>query len=56
LDSLSSARAQANADAIDAAIYDLRAVNQSARVERDTRTPAEIIKSIAAQGNGGTRR
>lgn len=38
--------AQAKADAIDAAVYDLKAVNPRARLERDTRTPAEIIDSI----------
>ena len=42
--------AQAKADAIDAAVYDLKAVNPRARVERDTRTPAEIIDSIAGHG------
>jgi type I restriction enzyme M protein len=42
--------AQAKADAIDAAVYDLKAVNPRARVERDTRTPAEIIASIETHG------
>jgi len=42
--------AQTRADAIDAAVYDLKAVNPRARVVRDTRTPAEIIESIAAHG------
>ena len=42
--------AQGKADAIDAAVYDLKAVNPRARVERDTRTPAEIIESIASHG------
>jgi type I restriction enzyme M protein len=42
--------AQAVADAIDAAVYDIKAVNPRARVVRDTRTPAEIIKSIASHG------
>ena len=42
--------AQAKADAIDAACYDLKAVNPRARVERDTRTPAEIIVSISQHG------
>ncbi len=41
---------QAKADAIDAAVYDLKAVNPRARVERDTRTPDEIIESIAGHG------
>ena len=42
--------AQAKADAIDAAVYDLKAVNPCARVVRDTRTPVEIIESIANHG------
>jgi type I restriction enzyme M protein len=42
--------AQAEADAIDAAVYDLKAVNPRARVVRDTRSPAAIIESIAAHG------
>jgi type I restriction enzyme M protein len=42
--------AQAEADAIDAAVYDLKAVNPRARVVRDMRTPAEIIESIGAHG------
>ncbi len=42
--------AQAQADAIDAAVYDLKAVNPRARIVRDTRTPAEIIEAIAAHG------
>ncbi|MHB0984220.1 MAG: class I SAM-dependent DNA methyltransferase [Sulfuricella sp.] len=42
--------AQAKADAIDAAVYDLKAVNPYARVVRDTRTPEEIIESIANHG------
>lgn len=42
--------AQAKADAIDAATYDLKAVNPRARVERDTRSPAEIIESISQHG------
>jgi len=41
---------QAKADAIDAAVYDLKAVNPRARIERDTRTPKEIIESIASHG------
>lgn len=41
--------AQAKADAIDAAVYDLKAVNPRARTDRDTRTPAEIIETIAQQ-------
>lgn len=42
--------AQARADAIDAAVYDLKAVNPRARVERDTRTPGELVESIAGHG------
>ena len=42
--------AQAEADAIDAAVYDLKAVNPCARVDRDTRTPGEIITSITNHG------
>jgi type I restriction enzyme M protein len=42
--------AQAKADAIDAAVYDLKAVNPRARVERDTRTPEEIITAITEYG------
>jgi type I restriction enzyme M protein len=42
--------AQVKADAIDAAVYDLKAVNPRARVERDARMPMEIIESIAGHG------
>lgn len=42
--------AQAKADAIDAAVYDLKAVNPRARDDRDTRTPNEILVSIAMHG------
>jgi type I restriction enzyme M protein len=42
--------AQAKTDAIDAAVYDLKAVNPRARVERDTRTSAEIIQCILHHG------
>ncbi len=45
-----SREAQAKANAIDAAVYDLKAVNPNARVERDTRTAQEIVESIAAHG------
>lgn len=41
---------QSKADAIDAATFDLKAVNPYARVVRDTRAPAEIIESIVAHG------
>ncbi len=39
--------AQSQADAIDAASYDLKAVNPRSRIERDTRTPDEVVESIA---------
>lgn len=39
--------AQAKADAIDAAVYDLKAVNPRVRVEKDTRSVPEILDSIA---------
>lgn len=42
--------AQTKADAIDAATYDLKAVNPRARIERDTRTVTEIIESISQHG------
>jgi type I restriction enzyme M protein len=42
--------AQAAADAIDAATFDLKAVNPRARVESDTRTPIQILDAIAAHG------
>lgn len=42
--------AQAAADAIDAATFDLKAVNPKAKVERDTRGSAQIIESIADYG------
>lgn len=45
-----SREAQAKADAIDAAVYDLKAVNPRAVVETDTRTTKEIIESIEAHG------
>ncbi len=38
--------AQAKADAIDAATFDLKAVNPRARVIRDTRTPLQIVEAI----------
>ena len=38
------------ANDIDAAVYDLKAVNPNAIAKVDTRTPEEIIKSIEAQG------
>jgi type I restriction enzyme M protein len=42
--------AQAKADAIDAAVFDLKAVNPNAVVKVDTRTPDEVIESISEQG------
>ena len=42
--------AQAKADAIDAAVFDLKAVNPNAVVKIDTRTPEQVIESIDAQG------
>lgn len=41
--------AQAKADAIDAAVFDLKAVNPNAVVQIDTRTPEQIITSIEDQ-------
>ena len=46
----SKREAEARANAIDAAVYDLKAVNPRARNERDTRTPGEILDSIATHG------
>lgn len=43
--------AQAKADSIDAAVYDLKAVNPNDNTTADTRTPAEIIKNIEEQGS-----
>ena len=43
--------AQAKADAIDAATYDLKAVNPRIRDERDQRAPAEVLESIAKHGS-----
>src|SRR5262249_39803218 len=42
--------AQAKADAIDAAVFDLKAVNPNAIVKVDERTPHEVIQSIEEQG------
>jgi hypothetical protein len=39
--------AQAKADAIDAAVFDLKAVNPRARSDRDNRTPEEVLTAIA---------
>ncbi len=38
------------ANAIDAAVYDLKAVNPNAVIKVDTRNPAEIIENIESQG------
>ena len=38
--------AQAKVDAIDAAVFDLKAVNPNVVVKLDTRTPEEVIQSI----------
>ena len=43
--------AQGKADAIEATTFDLKAVNPRARVERDTRTPGEILDAIAVHGS-----
>lgn len=42
--------AKTKADDIDAAVYDLKAVNPNAVAKGDTRSPAEIIENIGAQG------
>lgn len=42
--------AHAKARAIEAAVFDLKAVNPNAVVKIDTRKPDEVIQSIAAQG------
>ena len=41
---------EAQAAAIDAAVFDLKAVNPNAVAISDERTPAEIISGIEAQG------
>lgn len=41
---------QAKVDAIDAAVFDLKAVNPNAVVKLDERTPEEVIRSIEEQG------
>jgi type I restriction enzyme M protein len=41
--------ARSKADAIDAAVFDLKAVNPNAVVKIDTRTSEEVIESIADQ-------
>jgi type I restriction enzyme M protein len=42
--------AQAKADAIDAAVYDLKAVNPRAVADTDTRSTEEVIESIESHG------
>ena len=42
---------EVKASNIDAAVFDLKAVNPTAVVNTDTRTPTEIIANIEAQGN-----
>ena len=42
---------EAQASVIDAAVFDLKAVNPNAVAAVDDRTPAEIIASIRAQGH-----
>lgn len=42
--------AQAKVDAIDATVFDLKAVNPNAVVKLDERTPEEVIRSIEEQG------
>ncbi len=46
----SARKAQTKADAIDAAVYDLKAVNPNAVIKVDTRTPFEILSNIEEQG------
>jgi type I restriction enzyme M protein len=41
---------QGKAETIEAAVYDLKAVNPNAVVKIDTRTPEEVIESIETQG------
>jgi type I restriction enzyme M protein len=41
---------ESQAAAIDAAVFDLKAVNPNAVATVDERTPTQIIESIAAQG------
>lgn len=42
--------AKAKADALDAAVFDLKAVNPNAVIKIDARTPEEVIQSIEEQG------
>jgi type I restriction enzyme M protein len=43
-------KAQVKADAIDAAVLDLKAVNPNIVIKLDTRTPVEVIANIEKQG------
>ena len=43
-------KAQGKADAIDSAVFDLKAVNPNIVIKLDTRTPAEVIANIEEQG------
>lgn len=43
--------AEAKADAIEATVFDLKAVNPNAVLKVDDRTPEEVIESIEQQGN-----
>jgi len=40
--------AQARADAIDAAVFDLKAVNPRSRADLDNRSPEQVLAAIAA--------
>jgi type I restriction enzyme M protein len=42
--------AQAKADAIEAAVFDLKGINPNAVIKIDTRTPDEVVQSIENQG------
>jgi len=42
--------AQTKADAIDAAMFDLKAVNPNAKVQRDERTPAQVLDAVETHG------
>ena len=43
-------KTKAKADAIDAAVFDLKAVNPNIVIKLDTRTPTEVIANIEEQG------
>jgi type I restriction enzyme M protein len=45
-----ASEAKSAADAIDAAVFDVKAVNPNAIVKNDSRTPDEVIRSIEDQG------